>query len=1335
MHANRRTHNVATEILTSLRPPVHQALSAAWQPDRNSGSECSELPFLNSDPGPDRTSLTASSASLSSAESLNVRSRAADRQQISTGEDIQCLGNCHQVIQGCHLMLSSWSDQEEETSEDMAEEQSTIIYKVLSPLYVGHVGEAHRRGETKGFCPTISSEDDLHLTCDERKILEQRLEQKQEKDAVRLHGLERAWVAWQTYRDLSKVVLAPSMPAVSNSTRSLIPQKGSVAELLASFDRPISSHGIKSNTTGASGIAGRSITSSAGKDEWSWLGGRSREIERLFRFRSCLQVEAAQAKEINQCRRANHGVFNTAIAAATVQPLSSREEEEESEDPRQVSAPFIGIGQTDRKVLRNGHILDSHAHTHDRSQNGCKDAVDGHCGALFSVVKSGLDPKLEPLRGMWTSIDSMSESDSLGHGETINDQLRSFQCYSGGAEVEARIFSKNPGQDSKIFAENKYVGGSFGAFSHEDSMFSMSALADGAEVPVEIWISNASAEMPGNTELINLSQDEFNGNSQAKIYGSKLSWILTTLKTSLIAAVNSAESRHTDLDVQEAVTRGIAGDEQELVPEKQVCLPDTPDCTISGHSEADADIGQIMGSVPTSPHPTSQRSTGSRLQSLAQSHSSHSESEPSSNLVPSHTSTPVVLLGNVTSIPDMQPSRSSLDIQPAAKLGHEGTESSLSSHSSRDSELFQNVPSVAPDFPQAIGINKCSLNRNVTDPHIGTMPIVNPFSQSSPTNISTFLQRPDILQPRVVSRAHSSVQMLPRSVPSTGESESAPGITHVAFASAFISIKLEVDYDLTAGAVGSQLRQAFENDLKHDLAYASGWDRNGHQGIPPKNFGITMIARGSVLVDLEIFGEGSGLNPRSVAERLQSQVSDPHSLLKLGIVTRSTISITLSALDDSPHVPSRRISPKKMSHQHSSQEFETPNILTSSRRASMSTAMRSVQAGMSLAERDLPISPTFSPSISGCVRVSPKIHADVDFHAVISMIEMGQVPHASSRDPAAAFETENVEFSLRSSFFSDVFRDCNGSSATFLNSPRVLHHAEASTSGRSSRVIAKQGDSAIAEASVIAGIVHDDATGLHKSPVLMSEEILHTDPRLNLITSDLRVPSSEHRVISDAEVIHMADWNYLWDEVSSPGDKQEPSPRSIPTRPAHGRDDEIDAQNAAQQSIKMQKAPKLIPCSHDSGVQERTRVNAELERAVRGDPGAVEAPLAKILSVKSGMLADPASGLQNEISAKRALHLVFACFYKSFYRKQLCEAFKSWFFIYSRSFHTAALEARSKLILIRRVLRYLNTHARTQRLLRRQHHISLYPSFTYPLRQALHAWRHFVADQSKTKFK
>ena len=225
----------------------------------------------------------------------------------------------------------------------------------------------------------------------------------------------------------------------------------------------------------------------------------------------------------------------------------------------------------------------------------------------------------------------------------------------------------------------------------------------------------------------------------------------------------------------------------------------------------------------------------------------------------------------------------------------------------------------------------------------------------------------------------------------------------------------------------------------------------------------------------------------------------------------------------------------------------------------------------------------------------------------------------------------------------------------------------------------------------------------------------------------------------------MADWNYLWDEVSRPGDVQEPLPRSVPTRPAHGRDDEIDAQNAAQQSIKMQKVTNSIPCSHDSGVQERTRVNAELASTIGGDPGAVEAPLAKIICVKSGMLADPASGhedeqanslsVQKEISARRALDLVFACFYKSFCRKQLCEAFKSWFFIYSRSFHTAALEARSKLILIRRVLRYLNTHARIQRLLRLQYHISFYPSFTHPLRQALHAWRDVVADQPKTKFK
>jgi hypothetical protein len=120
--------------------------------------------------------------------------------------------------------------------------------------------------------------------------------------------------------------------------------------------------------------------------------------------------------------------------------------------------------------------------------------------------------------------------------------------------------------------------------------------------------------------------------------------------------------------------------------------------------------------------------------------------------------------------------------------------------------------------------------------------------------------------------------------------------TCIGICAATLAIELGVSFHSSAGKSGSQLRRAFEKDLKEDLARASGWTREGHGGMPPANFVIKMVAAGSVIVDTEILANSgaSSLEPWSVASMIHEQQFDANSLLRTGILTKHTTAVTLN---------------------------------------------------------------------------------------------------------------------------------------------------------------------------------------------------------------------------------------------------------------------------------------------------------------------------------------------------------------------------------------------------------------------------------------------------------
>jgi hypothetical protein len=115
-----------------------------------------------------------------------------------------------------------------------------------------------------------------------------------------------------------------------------------------------------------------------------------------------------------------------------------------------------------------------------------------------------------------------------------------------------------------------------------------------------------------------------------------------------------------------------------------------------------------------------------------------------------------------------------------------------------------------------------------------------------------------------------------------------------------MTLKLAVDFQSTAGKVGSQLREVFMKDLQHDLARASGWDVGLSQGAPPENFQIKMVAPGSVIADIDILRESSegSADPWLVAAVIYQQQSDPNSTLLSGILTKHLTSLSVNSFTD-----------------------------------------------------------------------------------------------------------------------------------------------------------------------------------------------------------------------------------------------------------------------------------------------------------------------------------------------------------------------------------------------------------------------------------------------------
>jgi hypothetical protein len=90
-------------------------------------------------------------------------------------------------------------------------------------------------------------------------------------------------------------------------------------------------------------------------------------------------------------------------------------------------------------------------------------------------------------------------------------------------------------------------------------------------------------------------------------------------------------------------------------------------------------------------------------------------------------------------------------------------------------------------------------------------------------------------------------------------------------------LRLDLDFQAALGQEGSMQRQFFIQDLKQDLADASG--------MTTSDFNILKLSPGSVVVDLNA--------PEKAAQEIQRQSLDPNSRLRSGKVTRFTDKITL----------------------------------------------------------------------------------------------------------------------------------------------------------------------------------------------------------------------------------------------------------------------------------------------------------------------------------------------------------------------------------------------------------------------------------------------------------
>jgi hypothetical protein len=93
-----------------------------------------------------------------------------------------------------------------------------------------------------------------------------------------------------------------------------------------------------------------------------------------------------------------------------------------------------------------------------------------------------------------------------------------------------------------------------------------------------------------------------------------------------------------------------------------------------------------------------------------------------------------------------------------------------------------------------------------------------------------------------------------------------------------VNVVLKLGLDIgAAGVEGSRWREGFLQDLRQDLAKASG--------LAPESFEIQRLSPGSIIVDVVIH-LSSGKDGREVVQMLEQQVHDPTSMLSAVFITR-----------------------------------------------------------------------------------------------------------------------------------------------------------------------------------------------------------------------------------------------------------------------------------------------------------------------------------------------------------------------------------------------------------------------------------------------------------------
>jgi hypothetical protein len=119
-----------------------------------------------------------------------------------------------------------------------------------------------------------------------------------------------------------------------------------------------------------------------------------------------------------------------------------------------------------------------------------------------------------------------------------------------------------------------------------------------------------------------------------------------------------------------------------------------------------------------------------------------------------------------------------------------------------------------------------------------------------------------------------------------------------------IFLRLGIDFQIMAGALGSTARGVFEYALKRDLARAVGCRKDGSDLMPPDYFTLKNVDSENLIVETEILSHpfpGMGPDPWAVAANFHRQQFDPDSMIRKGVLTKHLISITYND-DRSPDV-------------------------------------------------------------------------------------------------------------------------------------------------------------------------------------------------------------------------------------------------------------------------------------------------------------------------------------------------------------------------------------------------------------------------------------------------